>query len=186
MEINSNNINFKANRVVSITKFVDAAEPKYEKFDIYKMNENDIPFMKKVFVFLEKRKNALDGLQKQLHEQFKKILNDRYYFSAGKDKIYLGIKDDNYITGFLTMKKPLFGYPEITNLCTSRKNSLRKDAFIYASQKDSPKRRVYCVPKIYKLPQRNLFSNIEKKHSDYHFESQKSETKYNLEEVLGI
>ena len=105
---NISDVNFKAKRIVSVTRFIDKPMPNFEKIDIYKINENDIPFMKKVVTFLAKRKNKLNDMQKQLYEHFKEILNDKYAFDIfynNRHSTYLGIKNDSYITGFMKAVK---------------------------------------------------------------------------------
>ena len=188
MEISNTNVNFKAKKFVSVTRYLDTPVQKFEKFEVYKVNENDIPFIKKICTFLDKNKNKLNDMQKQLHEHFKKILNDKYYFvPQSEDRLYIGIKDDNFITGFLKSKKHYFGGKhEITDLCVSKNSILAEDAFAYAIQKDTPKGRVCGNIKDYAYYKKDILPTIEKAHPEHNFDSSKPKKEYDLEEVLGL
>ena len=168
---------FMSNRIVSITRFICKPLQKFEKFDIYKINENDIPFLQKVFTFLDKRKSNLDGMQEQLHKQCKRLLNDKYFFNnpCDRENIYLGIRDDNYITGIMTSKRS-YGRHEMTSLFTSREKPIIKDSFIYAIEKDTPKGRAVHMDitgENFGFYKRDQIPGLEQKYPNWNFDTSK-------------
>ena len=180
-----------SNRIVSITRFINIPLQKFEKFDVYKINENDIPFLQKIFTFLDKRKTNLDGMQEQLHKQCKRLLNDKYFFNnpSNKESIYLGIRDDNYITGIMTSERNFGCNHKMTGLFTSREKPIIKDSFIYAIEKDTPRGRAAHMDitgENFGFYKRDQIQNLKQKYPDWDFDTSKPKKEYNLEEVLGI
>ena len=186
---NINNMNFKAKRIVSVTRFVDVPHPNFEKIDIYKINENDIPFMKKVVAFLDKRKNKLNDMQKQLYEHFQEILNDKYAFDLfynNRCSTYIGIRNDNYITGFMNAYKNGREPNTIESFCTTKKNGITKDSFYYAIWKDTKRGMVSGCDEYFGWFKGEQLPNIEKKYSGYNFDTSKPKKEYDLEKILDI
>ena len=186
---NISNVNFKAKRIVSVTRFIDKPMPNFEKIDIYKINENDIPFMKKVVTFLAKRKNKLNDMQKQLYEHFKEILNDKYAFDIfynNRHSTYLGIKNDSYITGFMKAVKGDGEPNTVKSFYTTKKHGIFKDSFYYAIWKDTKKGKVSGCDKYFGRLKEEQLPNIKKKYSNYNFDTSKPKKEYDLEEVLGL
>ena len=122
---NYNNTSFGANKIATVTRIANEL-PQFEKYDIYRLNEQDVPFAKKLIACMDKYKSRLGEMHEKLCTKLKEFCENPDLFLHGmdnKENIYLGIKNDNYIDGFVSMHTSYGGRQHITNTYSSRKDS---------------------------------------------------------------
>lgn len=132
------NTNFTANKIATVTRIANEL-PQFEKYDIYRLNEQDVPFAKKLIACMDKYKSRLGEMHEKLCTKLKEFCENPDLFLHGmdnKENIYLGIKNDNYIDGFVSIHKSYGGRQRITNAYSSHKDSPLEGGFIIGLMND--------------------------------------------------
>lgn len=132
------NTSFTANKIATVTRIANEL-PQFEKYDIYRLNEQDVPFVKKLIACMDKYKSRLSEMHENLCAKLKEFCQNPNLFLHGiddKETIYLGIKNDNYIDGFVSMHTSYGGRQHITNTYSSRKDSPLEGGFIIGLMND--------------------------------------------------
>ena len=135
---NYSNPSFGANKIATVTRIANEL-PQFEKYDIYRLNEQDVPFAKKLIACMDKYKSRLGEMHEKLSVKLKEFCENPDLFLHGmdnKEKIYLGIKNDNYIDGFVSMRTSYGGRQYIENAYSSRKDSPLEGGFIIGLMND--------------------------------------------------
>ncbi|MBR1460769.1 hypothetical protein IJ596_03965, partial [bacterium] len=77
MKINNNNynynLNFGANKITTVQRIVEGTGA-LEKYDVYRLNQTDAPFVRKIASFMESVQEQLNECQKKILENFKIFL----------------------------------------------------------------------------------------------------------------
>ena len=200
---NYNNTSFGANKIATVTRIANEL-PQFEKYDIYRLNEQDVPFAKKLIACMDKYKSRLSEMHKNLCAKLKEFCQEPNLFLNGcddKEKIYLGIKNDNYIDGFISMHTSYSGRQRITNAYIPHKNSPLEGGFImglmndkgYGYELSGRKIRGWNGGGIKENSKYNSSTKkdkaelVKKLNPDYKIEAVgKQSINYNLEEILDV
>lgn len=136
--IPNHNTSFTANKVATVTRITNEL-PQFEKYEIYRLNEQDVPFAKKLIACMDRYKSRLSEMHKNLYVKLKEFCENPNLFLHGiddKEKIYLGIKNDNYIDGFVSMRTSYGGRQYIENAYSPHKDSPLEGGFIMGLMND--------------------------------------------------
>ncbi|MBO6087301.1 hypothetical protein J6P92_03025 [bacterium] len=196
-------VNFGARKIMSATKALD---DKFEKFEVYKLDYTDIPFVQKLAIYMKNQENKLNESQKKLYYRLKEFVThqERYNvgeFSGDEKELYIGIKNDEQISGYMLLNNSRFRpyyYREykIDEICPNTKDKVTEDTFIYSFFADKEldgHLRSILGTKFHKCSAfltdtgktTGARSHIRNKHPEYSFKTSEKEY-FNLEDVLGI
>lgn len=200
---NNNRINFGARRIMSAEKFVDGLS---EKFEVYKLDEYDIPFAQKLAIYMKNQKSKLNEAQKNLYYRLKEFVThqERYNvgeFSGDKKELYIGIKNDEQISGYMLTNNSRF-MPTlnrkytIDEICPNVNDIVAEDTFFYAFFSDKELDRGFRSIWGTNFDKCRAFHvgggktkgakmHIRNEHPDYTFKTSAKEY-FDLEDVLGI
>ena len=136
---NNYKVNFGARKIMSAEKVVDGLS---EKFEVYKLDETDIPFAEKLAIYMKNQKHKLNEAQKNLYYRLKEFIThqERYNvgeFSGDEKELYIGIKNDEEISGYMLLNNSRFRpyyyrKYEINEICPNTKDKVAEDTFMYS------------------------------------------------------
>ena len=200
---NNYKVNFGARKIMSAEKVVDGLS---EKFEVYKLDYTDIPFAQKLAIFMKERQGRLNETQQKLFGKLKKFVThqerfDVPEFSGDEKALYIGIKNDEQISGYMLMNNSRFRLTlnrkyEIEEICPNVEDKVTEDTFMYSFFADKELDRGFRSIWGTKFDKCRAFHvgggktkgakmHIRKEHPDYTFKTSSREY-FDLEDVLGI
>ena len=148
MKVNNNNynynLNFGANKITTVQRIVEGTGA-LEKYDVYRLNQTDVPFVRKIASFMESVQEQLNECQKKILENFKIFLKessdydgDSYTYFVPKS-MYIGIKNDETITGLMRTESKATReglFHSVMDLIPNSYDNAAKNSFIYTLLSD--------------------------------------------------
>lgn len=201
---NNYKVNFGARRIMSAEKIVDGLS---EKFEVYKLDYTDIPFAEKLAIYMKNQKLKLNDVQKKLFYKLREFVTHQEHFDVKKatgtqNDLYIGIKNDEEISGYMLLKNSKFGQNhnrkyEIEEICPNTKDKITEDTFRYTFFADKGlnnhfrftlrtrfyKNKDFLIGREYKNKAKAI---IRKEYPDYKFQISPIKNYTNLEDKLKI
>ncbi len=197
MRISDNSINFGATKIMSATKIAKKCE-KYEKYEVYKLSKEDVPFVKTIASFMNQNEQKLSEFHKQFLAKLNHFVKKQHEYNPslplGHDSVYLCIKNDEQITGFMditTHSKWSNKGHKVNKIVPFDKKDITKDSLLYAIFTDKKLAGDYISDEgagikfsnnTYYYARRKIGQSC----SGYKFHSAAQKQKHNLSEVLDL